>query len=145
MDVILSPKRIDVQECDVLVAGFFQDEKPLKGSSGWIDWRLNGVLSRFLIGKRITGGRREMILIPSQGRVIPRAILLTGLGDLRDYSYLRVREFSPYLLETLNKLNASTICFSLPFEESYNVDCGKLAEVLIEGIADCLDLGSFST
>jgi hypothetical protein len=144
MDVILSSEAIDLQECDVLVTGFFQDERPLRGSSGWMDWRLNGVLSRFLIEKRLTGDWQEATLIPSQGRVMSRMILLLGLGKIRKYSYLRLRELSPYLLETLKKLNTSNVCLSLPYEESYNVDCGKLAEVLIEGIADCLDLDQYS-
>jgi hypothetical protein len=142
--VILSTEAIDLQECDVLVTGFFQDERPLRGSSGWMDWRLNGVLSRFLIEKRLTGDWQEATLIPSQGRVMSRMILLLGLGKIRKYSYLRLRELSPYLLETLKKLNTSNVCLSLPYEESYNVDCGKLAEVLIEGIADCLDLDQYS-
>jgi hypothetical protein len=144
MDVILSKERVDVQECDVLVTGFFKDERPLKGSSGWIDWRLNGMLSRFLIEKKLIGDWKETTLIPSQGRVMPRMILLLGLGLLKEYSYLRLRELPPHLLETLKKLDASNICLSLPFEESTSVDCGKLAEVLIEGIADCLDLSGHS-
>jgi len=144
MDIILSTEEIDVQECDVLVTGFFQDERPLKGSSGWMDWRLNGMLSRFLIEKRLTGDWQETTLIPSQGRVMPRMILLLGLGKVKEYSYLRLRELSPYLLETLKKLNTSNLCLSLPYEESYNVDCGKLVEVLMEGIADCLDLDQYS-
>jgi len=143
MDVILSSEEIDVQECDILVTGFFQDERPLKGSSGWIDWRFNGMLSHYLIEKKLTGDWKETTLIPSQGRVVPRMILLLGLGEVQDYSYLRLRELSPYLLETLKKLNTSNICLSLPYEESFNVDCGKLAEILIEGIADCLDLGPY--
>jgi hypothetical protein len=140
MDVILSQEWIDVQDCDVLVTGFFQDERPLKGSSGWIDWRLNGRLSHFLIHKRLTGDWKEMTLIPSEGRVIPRTILFIGLGKVKEYSYLRLRELSPYLLSTLKNLCAVNICLSLPYGENYNVDCGKLAEVLIEGIADFLDL-----
>jgi len=143
MDVILSTEGIDLQKCDVLVTGFFQDERPLRGSSGWMDWRLNGMLSRFLIEKRLNGDWQEATLIPSQGRVMPRMILLLGLGKVREYSYLRLRELSPYLLVTLKKLNISNVCLSLPYEESYNVDCGKLAEVLIEGIADCLDLDQY--
>ena len=139
MDVILSTEGVDLQECDVLVSGLFQDERPLKGSSGWIDWRLNGMLSRFLMEKRMTGDWNETTLIPSHGRVIPRMILLLGLGKVKDYSYLRLRELSPYLLGTLKNLNAYHICIALPYEERYNVDCGKSAEVLIEGIADYLD------
>ena len=144
MDIILSKEGVDVQECDVLVTGFFVDERPLGGSTGLIDWRLNGMLSRLLIEKKLTGEWKETTLIPSQGRVMPRMILLLGLGEVREYSYLRVRELSAHLLETLKKLDASGVCFSLPHEERYNVDCGKLAEVLIEGIADCLDLSGYS-
>lgn len=139
MDVILSTEGVDVQECDVLVAGFFQDERPLKGSSGWIDWRLNGMLSQFLIENKLTGDWKETTLIPSQGRVAPRLILLLGLGRVKEYSYLRLRELSSHLLETLKKLKTINVCLSLPYEEGYNVDCGKLVEVLIEEIADCLD------
>ena len=144
MDVILSKERVDVQECEVLVTGFFKDERPLRGSSGWIDWRLNGMLSRFLVEKKLTGDWKETTLIPSQGRVMPRMILLLGLGEVKEYSYPRLRELPPYLLETLNKLDASNVCLSLPYAESTTMDCGKLAEVLIEGIADCLDLGGYS-
>jgi hypothetical protein len=143
MDVILSKERVDVQECDVLVTGFFKDERPLKGSSGWIDWRLNGMLSRFLMEKKLTGDWEETTLIPSQGRIKPRMILFLGLGGVKEYSYPRLRELSPHLLETLKKLDASNVSLSLPYEESTNVDCGKLAEVLIEGIADCLDLSGY--
>ena len=139
MDVILSTEEIDVQECDVLVTGFFQDERPLKGSSGWIDWRFNGMLSQFLIENKLTGDWKETTLIPSQGRVAPKLILLLGLGRVKEYSYLRLRELSSHLLETLKKLKTINVCLSLPYEEGYNVDCGKLVEVLIEEIADCLD------
>jgi hypothetical protein len=143
MDVFLFTEGIDVQECDVLVTGFFEDERPLKGSSGWIDWRLNGLISHFLMEKRLTGEWKETTLIPSHGRVTSPMILLLGLGEVREYHSLRLRELSSYLLETLKKLNASSICLSLPYEENYNVDCGKLAEVLIEGFADCLDLNQY--
>jgi hypothetical protein len=140
MDVIVSKEKVDVQECDVLVTGFFVDERPLKGSSGWIDWRLNGMVSRFLIEKKLTGDWKEMTLVLSQGRIIPRMILLLGLGETKEYSYLRLRELAPHLLAALKKLDILNVCLSLPYEESYNVDCGKLAEVLIGGIVDCLDL-----
>jgi len=144
MDIILSQERIDAQECGVLVIGFFKDERPLRGSAGLIDWRLNGMLSRFLIEKKLGGDWKETTLIPSQGRVMPRMILLLGLGEVREYSYLRLRELSAHLLETLKKLDVLEVCLSLPYEESYNVDCGKLAEVLLEGIVDCLDLSGYS-
>jgi hypothetical protein len=139
MDIVLSSERVDVQECDVLVSGFFQDERPLQGSIGWIDWRLNGTLSRIVAEKRLTGEWRETTLIPSQGRLAPRLIFLIGLGKSKEYSYIRVRDLPVYLLESLEKLRTPNVCISLPYDEKYNVDCGKLTEILVEGIVDCLD------
>ena len=139
MDVILSKEKVDLQECGVLISGFFLDERPLRGSSGLIDWRLNGKLSRFLNQKKLTGEWKEATLIPTQRRMRPPMVLLLGLGRVREYSYLRLREISTHFLKILNGLNNSEVCLSLPYEERYNVDCGKSAEVLIEGIADCLD------
>jgi len=142
MDIILSVEDVDLQECELLVAGFFQDERPLKGASGLIDWRLNGTISHLLKEGRMTGDWQEATLIPSRGRVIPPLILLLGLGRVRDYSTLRLRDLFPRLFETLRNLKSSKICLSFPSNEKYNVDCGKSAEVLLEGMADCFDPGS---
>ena len=139
MDIILSKERVDAQECDVLVTGFFRDERPLKGPGGWIDWRFNGMLSRLLIQKKLTGDWKEVTLIPSQARILPRMILLLGLGDVKSYSSLRLRELSPYLFDTLMKLGWPNVCLSFPYGESYRVGCRKIVESLIEGIADGLD------
>jgi hypothetical protein len=139
MEVILSTLKIDVQACEILVAGFFEDERPLRGPSGWVDWRLNGTLSRYLLENRLTGAWKETVLIPSQGRILPPLILLIGLGKMREYSTLHLRELIPHLLTTLKGLNVSKICFSLPEDEEHQVEPGKLAEVLMEGIVDSLD------
>lgn len=139
MDVILSKESIDLQESELLVTGFFQDERPLQGTAGWLDWRLNGRLSRFLLEKKLTGEWKEKTLIPSQRRVSPKWIVLFGLGNVKTYSYLTVREIVPSIHETIKHLNATHTGISLPCGEGYDVDCGKLAEVVLEGITDVLD------
>jgi len=139
MDVIISKEAVDLQESDLLITALFQDERPLRGSIGWIDWRLNGMLSRFLIENKLTGEWRERTLIPSQGRIYPRLILIFGLGKVKEYSYLSVREVVPFMVETLKNLKTSHVCLSLPYGEEYNVDCGKVTEVLLEGLTDGLD------
>jgi hypothetical protein len=142
MDIILSIEDVDLQECELLVTGFFQDERPLKGTSGLIDWRLNGTISHLLKEKKMTGEWQEATLIPSYGRMIPPLILLLGLGKVTDYSTLRLRDLFPRFFETLRNLKSSKICLSFPSDEKYDVDCGKSAEVLLEGIADCFKAGS---
>lgn len=139
MDIVVSPEKVDMQECDILITGLFEDERPLKGTIGWIDWRLHGKLSHFLKDEKLTGQWKERTLIPSHNNITPKMILLFGLGRTEDYSYLHVREVFPFFVETLRNLKSSAICLSLPYGPAYNVDCGKLAEVMIEGLGDCLD------
>ena len=139
MEIILSSDSIDVQECDVIVTGFFLDERPLRETSGWIDWRLNGRLSRSIQAKRLTGEWKETILVPSEGRLVAPLILLIGLGRVREYGALRLRELSAHLIMTLQGIQVPNICLSFPCEGTYSIDWCKTAEVLVEGMADCLD------
>jgi hypothetical protein len=140
MDVILSRDGVDALECDLLVSGLFQDERPIKGTSGWIDWRLNGRISRLVMDKRLTGDWKETTLIPSRGRIAPRMILLVGLGRTREYSSIRLRDLFAHVLETVRNLRASSICLSLPFGEGgYGIDSGKLTELFLEAVGDGLN------
>ena len=139
MEVILSTRQVDVQECEILVTGFFEDERPLRGSSGWVDWRLNGRISSLVMDKRLTGDWKETTLIPSRGRIAPRMILLLGLGRTKEYSSIRLRELFAHLLDTIKDLRACSICLSLPFgQEGGGVDSGKLTELFLEATADGL-------
>ena len=97
------------------------------------------MLSQLLIEDKLTGDWKEATLIPSQERILPRMILLLGLGEVKRYGSLRLRELSPYLLDTLRKLGWLNVCLSFPYGASYHVDCRKIVESLIEGIAN--DLG----
>jgi len=139
MDVILTTGGVDVQECEVLALGFFEDERPLKGATGWTDWRLNGKLSRFCIDGKLTGAWGETTLIPSEGRMSPRMMLLLGLGRVREYGILRVRELSSSLWRVLQKMRAPSACVSLPCGEGTPVNCGKLLAVFLEEGAHCAD------
>ncbi len=132
MDVILTTGGVEVQECDLLTLGFFQDERPLKGAAGWIDWRLNGKLSRFCIEGKLTGEWLEKTLIPSEGRISPRIILLLGLGKVKEYGAIRVRELSSFLWSVLEKMRVQSVCACLPCGEDYNVDGGKLMALFLE-------------
>jgi len=138
MDIFLSKERVDTQDCDVLVTGFFRDERPLKGSTGRIDWRFNGMLSQFLVDGKLTGDWMETTLIPSQERILPRMILLIGLGEVKEYDHLRLRKLLPDLSDTLHKLGPGSVCLSFPYGEGYHVDCRKTVESLILGIGDSL-------
>lgn len=65
---------------DLLVVGFAEDERPLRGSAGLVDWRLCGALSRLIRAGRIGGARGEALLMPAGGGLRAGRVLALGLG-----------------------------------------------------------------
>lgn len=78
----LAPVREEIQRVrvELVVVGFFEDERPLRGMAGRIDWRLCGGLSRLIRASRITGAAGEALLTPGQGGVRAAWVLALGLG-----------------------------------------------------------------
>ena len=138
MEVIISSEPIDRLECQLVEAGFFEDERPLRGPAGLLDWRLNGAISREIINGRITGRFKETVIIPSNGRIQSPKILLIGLGPAVRISYPKLREVSAHLLQTLLKINILDFCCSIPHSKPYPLECSKAVEVWVEGLSDAL-------
>lgn len=81
LDISLVRGPIDrVPGVDSAACAVFADERPLRDSAGWIDWRLNGSLSRLLAAGRFTGAFCENLLTTTQGRLPFRRLFLFGLG-----------------------------------------------------------------
>src|SRR5260221_14536712 len=60
---------------ELLVAPFFADERPLRGTGGLVDWRLCGRLSRLLAARRVTGALGETPLLPAGGLGFGKGVL----------------------------------------------------------------------
>ena len=57
-----------------------QDERPLRGTAGYVDWRLCGALSRVLLQGFFIGAQGDCLLIPSEGRIAMSRIFALGTG-----------------------------------------------------------------
>lgn len=69
----------EVSSCLSLIT-IFEDIRPLKGSSGLADWRMNGKLSKLILSSRFQGAEGEALLMPTRGRLDSQELLLMGLG-----------------------------------------------------------------
>jgi hypothetical protein len=72
-------------EVDIVVAGFFRGERPLRHAAAAIDWRFCGLLSERLSEAVISGDSGEAVLLPSYGRMGAPRVLLLGLGPRAEY------------------------------------------------------------
>lgn len=82
----------DQHPADVLCVGVFEDERPLRGSAGLLDWRLAGRLSRLIKAGRFSGASGESLLLPPPGARLPfKRLLLIGLGKSAEFGEARYR------------------------------------------------------
>ena len=80
-----------VEGIDGAVAVVWQDQRPLKGLASRADWRLNGFLSRLLMGDKFAGKAGDWLLVHTQGRLPFTHLFLVGMGKRDSHSARRAK------------------------------------------------------
>lgn len=57
-----------------------EDERPLSGAAGYLDWRLCGGLSKVLASGFFVGAPGDKLLVPTEARVPAKKVFAVGLG-----------------------------------------------------------------
>ena len=70
---------------DTLCLFVAEDERPLKGTAGYVDWRMCGALSGVLLKRFYTGAPGDCLLIPSDGRIAMSRIFAVGIGNMEGF------------------------------------------------------------
>jgi hypothetical protein len=91
----------------------YQDQRPLKGQAGLLDWRLNGYLSRLILNNRFMGQWGEALLMPSNGRVGAKELLVLGLGASQQIGDQNIPNYVSMILEKLLRKKNPSFCLSL--------------------------------
>ena len=91
-----------------------QDERPLSGTSGFADWRLNGGLSKRLLDEFFTGAFKETLLLPSRGLIPPKRIFAIGAGPLGQLDPAKMGELLETAAQMLKKAGVESVALSLP-------------------------------
>ena len=90
--VVVDLPLLDSLELDALAIGVFTEDRPLKGTAGFCDWRLNGRLSAILRAGHFGGQPGETLLTDTNGRIAPVRMLLFGLGSRAGLEASAVRQ-----------------------------------------------------
>jgi len=118
--------------------GIFSNEKPPGGICGFIDWRLNGMISREIKQGRITGDFMEKILIPFPRRIGTEKLLLFGMGKLADSNYGRIYTAAHHIARTVDTMLINNFAFDLPGEGRSDLSIAGTVEAMITGFFDFL-------
>jgi hypothetical protein len=99
---------------EVAVAGFFRDQRPLRGGAGVADWRLCGFVSRLLLAARAQGEPGEAVLATTHGRLRAARLLLIGLGPRARFGAEAHAGAVEQAVRRLLDLGVATAVFDLP-------------------------------
>lgn len=99
---------------DALCLFVAEDDRPLPGTAGYVDWRLCGALSRVLKAKFFTGAKDDWLLLPSEGRLPFPRIFVVGLGRRADLSRESLGQVLASAAKVLGKAKADSVALELP-------------------------------
>jgi hypothetical protein len=138
MQLNLSTESPDLPKHKCLALGIFEDEKPPRGICGFIDWRLNGMISREIKRERIRGEFEEKIIIPFLPRIGSEMLLLFGLGKVSDINYDKIYNAAYLVTKTVDKMALDSFAFDLYGEGRLSLATSNVVEAVVTGIFDFL-------
>jgi len=80
LEISLFPGSVVEAPADTILVPLPEDERPLRGDAGLVDWRLCGRISEQLRSGYVSGALGEAALLPGSRPLSPSRILLVGTG-----------------------------------------------------------------
>lgn len=105
---------LDQLQTEVILLPFFEDERPLRGPAGLIDWRLCGALSRLLTAGDLRGsfGEKGWTIAPS--KLEAERLLLLGLGRSEAFDRGVAERASTLIADVFIEAKLATAALALP-------------------------------
>jgi hypothetical protein len=138
MQLILSTESPDIPRHKCLALGIFSDEKPPRSICGFIDWRLNGLISTEIKQGRITGEFMEKVIIPFPRRIGTEILFLFGMGPLKELNYERIYASAGQIVGAVNGMLLNNFAFDLPGQNRSGLSTPNIVEAMVTGVFDYL-------
>lgn len=99
---------------EVLAVPMFEDQRPLDGPVAVVDWRLDGALTRMVIGGELSGRNGESLALQSNAKFTAPWILVAGCGRWRSLDRESYMMLIGRLLKLAAKAGMSELALCLP-------------------------------
>lgn len=103
-----------LQGVDALCLFVGEDDRPLPGSAGYVDWRMCGSLSRILQSGFFVGAREDSLLMPTDGRFSVPRVFVIGLGQRRGLNASSLGEALANAGRVLARARVEAVALEIP-------------------------------
>ena len=142
MEVKADTRKFHEIECDALVVGLFEGEKPLEGDLAEIDKRTEGVISSLIETGEFSGKSGESAYVHNTGGLKARRLLLMGYGKKEEFSSDNVRRMAGAAARTLRGKKSRTFAFL----RRSDLNIGESAQAATEGaLLSLYDIDKYHT
>jgi hypothetical protein len=100
--------------CDALCLFVAEDDRPLSGAAGFVDWRLGGGLSRVLQQGFFIGAVDDRLLVPTSGTLPVPRIFAVGVGLEAGLDAARLGTLLEGAAAMLKKAGVGSVALALP-------------------------------
>jgi hypothetical protein len=113
-------RSLDATGAELLACAIWQDERPMRGVAGLLDWRLAGMLSQL--------GRKDLL----KGE----KLLVFGLGPRSGFGEGTFRQVVSHMLRALEGLRVRRAVVELPGRGDGSVEAERACELVLECVGD---------
>lgn len=124
-------RRLDELKSEALALPFFEDERPLRGALGLVDWRLSGQLSKLLLDARATGAPGDAVLVPTRKRLAFDKLFLFGAGRSDTFDERAFRHVADHMLSALERAWVRSSVLALPGRSLERIEPARAMELFI--------------
>jgi hypothetical protein len=100
--------------CDSLCLFLSEDDRPLSGAAGYVDWRLGGSLSRVLLQGFFVGALDDQLLVPTFGLLPMPRVFAIGVGREATLDESRLAKVLGSAAAMLKKAGSASVALALP-------------------------------
>jgi hypothetical protein len=99
---------------DVGLVPCFEDERPLQGLAGYIDWRSCGMLSRLVRSGWCTGRQGESLLMPTRVGLPVERLVIMGLGSSQSITPTTAATAIGAIVDVAHRLRPRSVLVAMP-------------------------------
>ena len=134
MDIKVVAGDIANQEVDAIVVNLFEGVTSPGGATGAIDSAMGGAISALIADGEIKGKSGELTLVHTLGTVLPKRVLVAGLGKSESFTLDRVRNVAAESARRLSRIGVKSAATIVHGAGIAGLDDRASAQALAEGL-----------